>query len=65
MSALEVMKKAAAEEAVGCLPGIAFGTNASANEKYQSNIRLTFVRYDEHVIAEGIARLGRILKTLV
>ncbi len=65
LSALEAMKKAAATEAVGCLPGIAFGTNSAADETYKSNLRLTFVRYEEKVIAEGIARLGRVLKTLV
>ncbi len=62
---IEVMKHAAAQNAVGCLPGAAFATDAVAEDKYQSNLRITFVRYNEERIAEGIARLGRTLKETI
>ncbi|MFK7802730.1 MAG: PLP-dependent aminotransferase family protein [Anaerolineae bacterium] len=64
VDAMDVVKQAAAEESVGCNPGAAFGTTPADEEKYKSYLRLTFVRYDENVVADGIARLGRTLKKL-
>lgn len=64
VDAMDVVKQAAAEEAVGCNPGAAFGTTPADEEKYAGYLRLAFVRYDEKIIAEGIARLGRTLKKL-
>lgn len=64
LDAMDVIKQAAAEESVGCNPGAAFGTTPADEEKYKSYIRLAFVRYDEAILADGIARLGRTLKKL-
>lgn len=63
IDAMEVMKQAAAEEAVGFNPGAAFGSTPADEETYKSFMRLAFVRYDEAILADGIARLGRTLKT--
>lgn len=63
VDALEAMKQAAKQESVGCLPGIAFCQEMAA-DRYSRNIRLAFVRYDENIIAEGVARLGQTLKKL-
>lgn len=62
---VEVMKKASQDHAVGVLPGAAFATDAVAEETYRSNLRLTFVRYGEETVADGVARLGRTLKEMI
>ena len=64
LDAIDAMRQAAEEESVGFNPGAAFGSTPADEEKYKSYMRLAFVRYDENVLADGIARLGRTLKKL-
>lgn len=63
--ALEVIKTAAQKAAVGCIPGKAFACNPAHMDRYNRYMRLTFVRYGEDVIVEGVSRLGGVLKDLI
>ena len=63
--ALEVIKTAAQQAAVGCIPGKAFVCNPAHMDRFERYMRLTFVRYGEEVIVEGVARLGGVLKDVL
>lgn len=60
----DVVFRAVEEENVAFIPGKAFATDAN-NHRYDSYMRLTFARYGEDTLVEGISRLGRLLKKIV
>ena len=60
----DVVFRAVEEENVAFIPGKAFATDAN-NHRYDSYMRLTFARYGEETLVEGISRLGRLLKKIV
>ncbi|MEM7797856.1 MAG: PLP-dependent aminotransferase family protein [Chloroflexota bacterium] len=65
LDAYEVVQRSAKEAAVGFVPAMAFVSHPDDMEAFKPYMRLTFVRYGEEVLVEGVARLGRVLKEIV
>lgn len=65
LDSYEVVQRSAKEAAVGFIPAMAFVSNPDEMDLFKPYMRLTFVRYGEEVIAEGVARLGRVLKEVL